>query len=316
MKSERVSLPGYDEVWRLDLDDTIAFVSLHAVICGRTFGGIRCRSYPDEKSALRDALDLSLAMSRKVALTGIEGGGAKTVIIAPKRNRAEVVAKLGDFIDGLAGRYFCGADLGFTPEDVEIVAGRTRFVAREDLSSFTAKSVLLSLEAMEKPKTAAVQGLGSIGRPVAKALREQGVHVVASELSPTTDFETVSPEKIYETDCDLLSPCATGGVLNEKTIPRLRCRVICGGANNPLGSDEDAERLRKRGITYVPDFISNSGATIQGASTAIGETEKIESRFNAIPPLVREVLDEAARENRSPHFVAASRADGRIASLR
>ena len=86
MKAERIRIPGYDEVWRVDLEGTIAFVCLHAIIRNRTFGGIRVRSYPEEKEALRDAMALSLAMSRKVALTGIEGGGAKTVVIAPEKN--------------------------------------------------------------------------------------------------------------------------------------------------------------------------------------------------------------------------------------
>ncbi len=316
MKQERVSIPGYDEVWRLDLDDTVAFVSLHALIQGRTFGGIRCRSYPDEPAALRDALALSLAMSRKVALTGIEGGGAKTVIIAPDRNRGEVVRKLGEFIDSLGGKYFCGADLGFTGEDVSIVAGETEFVACNDLSPFTARSVLLSLEAVEKPDVAAVQGLGAIGRPVAEALRENGTRIIASNLDPVEGFEPVPPESIYDTECDLFSPCATGGVLNKDSIPRLRCRVVCGGANNPLATDEDAERLLEQGITYIPDFISNSGATIQGASTAIGEEELIEGRFQAIPALIREILADATRESRSPHYVATSRADERISTLR
>ncbi|MDP6958514.1 MAG: Glu/Leu/Phe/Val dehydrogenase dimerization domain-containing protein, partial [Planctomycetota bacterium] len=298
MKPERIKIPGYDEVWRVDLEGTIAFVSLHAIIRNRTFGGIRIRPYPNEKAALRDAMALSLAMSRKVALTGIEGGGAKTVVMAPEKNRSEVIRKLGVFIDSLHGRYYAGADFGCTSEDISLVAQETKYVASEDLSPHTARTVLLCLEALDPPKVAAVQGLGSIGLPVAKALQEQGVRVIASDLSPVKEFEAVEPDQIYETECDLFSPCATGGVLDNESIGRLRCKVICGGANNPLASDQDAERLRERGILYIPDFISNSGATIYGASKTINEEDQIESRFQAIPSLVREIITHAREENR------------------
>lgn len=316
MKAEQIKIPGYDEVWRVDLEDTIAFISLHAIIQNRTFGGIRIRRYPDEKEALQDAMDLSLAMSRKVALTGIEGGGAKTVVMAPEKNRSEVIRKLGAFIDSLHGRYYAGADFGCTSKDISIVAQETKYVATEELSPHTARSVLLCLEALDPPKVAAVQGLGSIGLPVAKALQKQGVRVLASDLSPVTEFETVETHQIYETECDLFSPCATGGVLDNESIGRLRCKVICGGANNPLATQEDAERLRERGIVYIPDFISNSGATIYGASKTIDEEDQIETRFQAIPSLVGEILEQAEKESRSPHFVAISKADARISSLR
>lgn len=316
MKAEPINIPGYDEVWRVDLEGAIAFVSLHAIIRNRTFGGIRIRSYLGEKEALADAMALSLAMSRKVALTGIEGGGAKTVVMAPEKNRSEVIRRLGSFIDSLHGRYYAGADFGFTSEDISIVAQETKYVATEELSPHTARSVLLCLEALKQPKVAAVQGLGSIGLPVAKALQQQGVRVLASDLSPVKGFEAVEPSQIYETECDLFSPCATGGVLNQETIDRLRCKVICGGANNPLATQEDAERLRERGIIYIPDFISNSGATIYGASKTIDEGDQIESRFHAIPTLVEGILEQAEKEKRSPHFVAIEKAEERIASLR
>ena len=316
MKSERIDIPGYDEVWRVDLDDTVAFVSLHALLKNRTFGGIRIRPYPNEEEALGDAKALSLAMSRKVALTGIEGGGAKTVVIAPEKNRAEVIRKLGSFINSLEGRYYSGADLGLTPEDIDLVARETSYVATEDLSPHTARTVLLCLEVIDQPKVAAVQGLGSIGLPVARALQNQGVRVIASDLAPITQFESVETDRIYETECDLFSPCATGGILDRETIDRLQCRVICGGANNPLASDQGAEQLRERGILYIPDFISNSGATIHGASLTIGEEDRIETRFQAVPTLLREIIEEAEKEQQSPHFIATSRADGRIASLR
>src|SRR5262245_22551794 len=114
-----ISVPGYDAVYRVPCAGAVAFVALHALIRDRTFGGIRIKRYPDERAALDDALGLARAMTRKVVLTGIEGGGGKSVLMEPRGDRVAALAALGDFIESLAGRYFSGPDLGFTAADGE-----------------------------------------------------------------------------------------------------------------------------------------------------------------------------------------------------
>ncbi len=316
MKPDRLTIPGFDEVWRLDCAGAVAFVSLHAVLQGRAFGGVRIREYSSENDALADALALSRAMSRKVALAGIAGGGGKSVLVAPRGDRAKAVRALGEFVESLAGRYFCGPDYGFTEADGAVMKGATRFIAQEDLSDATARGVETAMRAACDPRVVVVQGLGAVGRPLAERLRASGVRVIASDVRPFEGFGRVTPEAVYDVPCDVFAPCAIGGVLDASTIPRLRCSVVCGAANNPLASEDDAERLRLRGITYVPDFIANVGATIQGASTAVGEAHLIGERLAAIGPLVRDVLARAVHEGRSPHPVAVSLADERIARLR
>lgn len=306
--AQRLNVPGYDEVW--DLGG--AFVALHAVIRGRAFGGMRIRSYPSAHDALDDALDLARAMSRKVVMAGIEGGGGKTVIHDCGPDRAATVRRVGEFIESLGGRYFTGPDLGFTAADGVALKSVTRHVACCDLSSDSARSVELAMRAVIEPRVVAVQGLGAVGRPLADSLRRAGVHVIGADLLGGD----VPPDAICDVPCDVFAPCATGAVLNEQTIPRLRCSVVCGAANNPLASDADADRLRARGIEYVPDFIANSGATIRGASGAVGEEHLVEKRMGAIPDLVREVLARARRESRSPHAVATQVADERISLAR
>ena len=314
--SSRIHFEGFDEVHRVDCGGAVAFVALHAVLAGRAFGGVRIRDYSSEEAALDDAKALAKAMSRKVAMAGISGGGGKSVLIAPESDRAAAVRTLGAFIESLGGRYYCGPDLGFTREDHAALRETTKFFACDDLTPYTARSVLIAMRAACEPRTVAIQGLGAIGISLAKALQESGVGVVASNLRPIDGFETVPPDAIYDVDCDVFAPCATGGVLNSATIPRLKCRVVCGGANNPLATEEDAEHLRSRGIVTIPDFISNSGATIVGASTVVGESDRIESRMAAIGELTREILARAESERRSPHAVAVAMADARIAELR
>lgn len=301
-------IPGYEEVHRIPCGDSVAFVALHAVVQGRAFGGVRIQEYASENEALEDALALSRAMTRKVLLAGIEGGGGKTVLRKPQ-NREQALRDLGDFIESLGGRYFCGPDYGFTAADTTVLKSRTRYVACADLAPATAETVKISMEAVLRPRVVAIQGLGSVGRPLADALRADGVRVIASDLRGGD----VPPDAIFDVECDVFAPCATGGVLTPETVRRLRCRLVCGAANNPLASDDVAPLL---GLRYVPDFIANSGATIQGASTSIGEAHLIPRRIAAVGDLVRDVMARAERENRSPHFVAIDLADERLRERR
>jgi leucine dehydrogenase len=142
------------------------------------------------------------------------------------------------------------------------------------------------------------------------------VAVIACDVRPVTDFETVPAHEIYDVECDVFAPCAVGGVLDAETIPRLRCRLVCGGANNPVAGEDDFRRLHERGIQYVPDVISNAGATVVGASTALDEPQLIEERLAAIGSLAEEVCRRAAEAGTSSHQIALQIADERIASLR
>jgi leucine dehydrogenase len=314
--ANKITIAGFDEVYRVECGGAIAFVALHALIRGRSFGGVRIRDYASEEGALEDALLLARAMSRKIVLTGVEGGGGKSVLMAPKGERERAVEELGRFIDSLDGRYYCGPDYGFTAADAEVMRRATRYFAAGDVSPYTARTVLLAMRAVIDPNVVAVQGLGAVGRPLARELAQSGVRVVASDIHPVIGFESVAPEAIYDVACDVFAPCAMGGVLDEETIARLQCRVVCGGANNPFATEADAERVRARGITYVPDFIANSGATIHGASTLVGEADRIEARLDNVATLTREVVERAGREGRSPHAVAVEMADALIAAKR
>lgn len=318
---QTLDVPGFDEVYRLECAGAPAFVALHAVIGGHAFGGIRIRAYDSDDAALADALALAQAMSRKVVLAGIAGGGAKAVLTLPApERRARALAELGAFIESLSGRYQCGPDYGFTAADGVELRRATRHVASGDLAAATARGALLSLLALDEPRAVAVQGLGGVGRPLAEALARRGVRVIASEPRWPADLppaiERVDPEAIYDVACDVFAPCAHGGVLDARTIPRLRAAAVCGAANNPFVGDDDADRLHARGIDYVPDVVANAGATIVGASTILGEAEAIDARMSALPALAKALVTRARDEGRSAHHLARELADRRITALR
>ncbi|MEZ4270321.1 MAG: Glu/Leu/Phe/Val dehydrogenase dimerization domain-containing protein [Myxococcota bacterium] len=309
-----LSVPNYHAVYRVPCGDTVAFVALHRLINNVAFGGIRIRPYSREEDALRDALDLAQAMSRKVVMAGIDGGGAKAVLMQSAGDRRVAIAHLGAFIQGLAGTYQCGGDLGFTAADDVVLRQATEFVACGDLADATARGVFIAMQVLGTPSTVAIQGLGAIGRCLARRLTSAHVKVIACDLQKIDDYEQVTPAEIYKTPCDVFAPCAIGGVLGPTTIGELRTGIVCGGANNPLAADTGhcAELLRQRGIVYVPDFIANAGATIVGASQALGQGQHIETRLQAIGPRVRQIVDTAQERHTSPLHVAIEHAEARL----
>lgn len=333
----QLAVEGFDEVWRVPCGETVAFVALHAVLGGHAFGGIRIRRYPDEASALADARALARAMTRKVLLAGIAGGGGKSVMLEPPpgADRAACVRALGAFVDSLGGRYQCGPDLGFTDADDAALRAATRHVACAGLAAATARGVEIAMRAVvPELRRVTIQGLGAVGAPLARSLVDAGVAVVASDVADAGSaglasgagvvggsggsggFDAVEVARIYDVEADVFAPCAVGGLIDVDVAERLRVRVVCGGANNPLADERAARRLMERGIVYVPDVVSNAGATIAGASAVLGEKDKVEERLAAIATTTRAIVDEARASGRLPHQVAYAWADRRLAELR
>jgi leucine dehydrogenase len=310
----KIEVDGFQAAYRIELGKATAFLVVHAAPYARSFGGIRLRKYASDDAALADAKLLARAMTRKVLLAGIPAGGAKTVIRVPAEgwsveDRAAGLRQLGEFIQGLEGLYHCGADLGFTDADEAALRSTCGFVAPRALGPWTARRVLVAMHAVCTPASVAVQGVGAVGTGVATSLIDDGVSVHGTDLdgaavAAVPGLINVAPSEIYEVDCEVFSPCATGGVLDEETIARLRCRIVCGGANNPLAGPAGAEMLRERGIIYVPSVIANAGAVIKGASDALGESDRVEERMAGIAERVKDILEIAKREERSPQAVS------------
>ncbi len=310
----KIEADGYQVVYRIELGKATAFLVVHAAPYGHSFGGVRLRKYVSDEAALNDAKLLARAMTRKVLLAGIPAGGAKTVVRLPAEgwsaeDRDAGLRKLGEFIHGLEGLYHCGADLGFTDADEASIRATTSFIAPRSLGPWTARSVLIAMRAVCQPESVAIQGLGVVGVGVATDLIASGVTVTGADVegaavAAVPDLISVPPDEIYDVECEIFSPCATGGVLDQETIERLRCRIVCGGANNPLAGPDDAERLRKRGIIYVPAILANAGAVIKGASDALGESDRVDERMVGIAERVKDVLAIALRESRSPQAVS------------
>lgn len=274
-----------------------AIVAVHDTRLGPSLGGCRFLHYERDEDALVDALRLARGMTYKAAITGIEHGGGKSVLLRPRGHfdRVALFRAFGRFIENLGGHYITAEDSGTSLEDMEIIRSVTKHVTgvspvnggSGDPSPFTALGVRRGIEACVKHQTGrddlaglhvAVQGIGHVGYHLCRELHEKGVRLTVADVDPlkaeraNREFAaTVVPiEKIFDVECDVLAPCALGSALNDGTIPRLRCKVVAGAANNQLAEPRHGDSLYQRGILYAPDYAINAGGLVNVAQEVKG----------------------------------------------
>lgn len=266
-----------------------AIIAVHNTHLGPALGGCRFWNYNNEEDALKDVLRLSRGMTYKAAMANLKLGGGKAVIIgeAQKDKTPEKMIAFGQFIERLNGLYITAEDVGTTTEDMGYIRQATNHVVglasntggSGDPSIFTAYGVYLGIKASLKHKFGlesvnglriAVQGLGHVGINLIDRLITEGAEIIATDINPQMinkvkaqfNIKTVSPESILATECDVLAPCALGGVFNDQTIEKLHCKIIAGAANNQLVHPHHGEALRQKGILYAPDYVINAGGLI------------------------------------------------------
>ena len=311
-----------------------AIVAIHSTTLGPALGGTRFYPFPSDQEALRDVLRLAKGMTYKAAAAGLDLGGGKAVIIGdPKRIKTEELLRAyGRFIETLGGRYITAEDIGTGRDDMGMIRRETRYVTgvapelggSGDPSPVTAHGVFLGMRACAEEawqehtlqgRKVAVQGVGKVGYHLVKHLVEEGATVVVADVDVDSvahavrDFgvETAEPEKIHSVECDVFAPCAMGGVINDDTIPDLKCRVVAGSANNQLAGPEHGEALAKLGILYAPDYVINAGGLINVSNELQGYDERrATAEVQGIYRTLREIF-HMARDRRMSTSQAADR---------
>ncbi|MCL6575726.1 Glu/Leu/Phe/Val dehydrogenase [Kyrpidia sp.] len=321
-----------------------AVIAIHDTTLGPALGGCRMWTYASEAEAVVDALRLARGMTYKTAMAGLNFGGGKAVIVGdPRTEKTEALFRaFGRYVQSLGGRYITAEDVGTTTREMDWIRLETPYVTGVsvaaggggDPSPMTALGVFRSIQAAlaevygsDDPagRTVAVQGLGSVGYHLCKLLHQAGAELVVTDLREEAvqravrEFgaEAVDLEGIYDVPADVFAPCALGGVINDGTIPRLKCRIVAGSANNQLAEDRHGAELEARGILYVPDYVANAGGVIHVADELEGyRPERVRARVEGIYDRVRDVF-ALARKKRIPAHQAADRlAEERIAVLR
>jgi leucine dehydrogenase len=318
-----------------------AIIAVHSTALGPSLGGIRFWRYPSEHDAVVDVLRLSEAMSLKAAAAGLDQGGGKAVVLVDDPDAPRTDAQLramGRAIDDLGGRYIAAEDVGATPRDMQVIASETPWVTglegpggSGDPSPMTAYGVVQAmgavLEELDGDSTLAdkrvvVDGVGHVGTHLARLLAETGARVAVADVNPERvealvreiGVEALPVERALKEPCHILAPCALGGVLNEKTIPRLQCRAVCGAANNQLADAADDDALAERGILYAPDFVVNAGGIINLAEEFVGyDRQRATKRTAQIADTVRRVFELGRTERVPPGRAAEQLARRRIA---
>jgi leucine dehydrogenase len=332
------SWPGQAVVTHYDTPTgTWMFIAIHDTTLGAAMGGVRLNRYPTAADGLRDAQRLAEGMTYKWAAIGFELGGGKSVLAVSHSvsgaERDGLFERFGELVETLRGGYACGPDLGTTPRDMSVIARRTAHVhgvdgdgATIDPGPFTALGVVMGIRAaLERVfgspspagRTVLIQGVGDVGGPLARQLKEIGAKLLLSDLDDARaralakelDAEVVSSDAVVETPCDVYAPCAVGATVNARSIPRLACRIVAGSANNQLGEPADADRLHERGILYAPDYVINAGGAtalpLLGAHAA--SADAIRERIRGFELVLGEIFSEAAEHGESPEKAAQRR---------
>jgi leucine dehydrogenase len=309
-----------------------AIVAVHDSRLGPALGGCRFLPYDTDEEALVDALRLARGMTYKAALAGLAHGGGKSVLIQPKQHfdRVALFRAFGRFVDDLGGHYITAEDSGTGLEDMEVIRTVTKHVTGVDIahggsgdpSPFTALGVRRGIEACVKVQLGraslenvhvAVQGVGHVGYQLCKELHEQGAKISVADVDPlkseraTRDFgaSVVPLDHIFETQCDVIAPCALGSALNDTTIPRLKARIVAGAANNQLAQPRHGDDLHARGILYAPDYAINAGGLVNVAQEVLGyDAKKSREKTLEIYNTILEIADRSAKTNAPTYRIA------------
>jgi valine dehydrogenase (NAD+) len=346
MAFDLIDLTGHEQVAFCSDPETglRAVIALHDTSLGPGLGGTRFHPYPTMDAAVADVLRLSRAMSYKNAVAGLDHGGGKAVIIGdPHRDKTpEVLRAYGRFVESLGGRYVTACDVGTYVADMDVVGEQTRWATGRstarggagDSSLLTAYGVFQGMRAAAQHvwgeptlagRRVGIAGVGKVGSRLAEHLLHDGAEVVVTDVDTAAVVRLVSAnpqvravadiEDLLREELDVYSPNALGGALDVDTVALLSASVVCGGANNQLADGGVAEELRRRGITYAPDFLVNAGGVIQVSDELHGfDMERARARTATIFDHTLEVLRDAEATGTTPAAAADRLAEERMAS--
>lgn len=319
-----------------------AIIGIHNTVLGPALGGTRMWSYASDNDALTDVLRLSRGMTYKAAISGLNLGGGKAVIIGDSRTlKSEaLMRRFGSFVDSLGGKYITAEDVGMTTKDMEYIHLETDHVVGipetlgggGDPSPVTAYGVYMGMKASAKhvydneslkDKKVLVQGAGNVGGYLVDHLMDEGAKVMIADIfedklqkvvdaHPTV--EVVDPETVSDLDMDIYAPCALGATLNDDTIPKLKCQIVAGAANNQLAKEDvHGKMLLDRGIIYAPDFLINAGGLINCYSELEGyNRERALQHAENIYETTMSVLRASQESGRPTYEIANEMAEARI----
>lgn len=337
---------GHEEVVFFHSKDTglKAIVAIHNTVLGPALGGCRMWPYKSEAEALNDVLRLSRGMTYKAAVSGLNLGGGKSVIIGdPIKDKTEAEAffrAFGRYIESLNGRYITAEDVNTSVEIMDYIHMETNHVVGVhpvhggggDPSPFTAYGTIQGIKASLQKKyghddlakaSYAVQGVGHVGIHIVKTLTDAGAKVFVTDLNADRvqqcvdmGAEALQGDDIYSVDAKVYVPCALGATVNEKTIPQFKFDIIAGSANNQLATDECGDEVQKKGILYAPDYAINAGGLMNVYVELQGyDQERAYRMVSGVYDIIENIYKVADRDGIATYKAADRMAEERIARM-
>lgn len=339
----QMSFDGHEQIVFCNDEDTglKAIIGIHNTVLGPALGGTRMWRYKSEWDALNDVLRLSRGMTYKSAITGLNLGGGKAVIIGDAKTQKNdaLMRKFGEFVHSLSGKYITAEDVGMETRDMDIIREVTPHVTgiseskggSGNPSPVTAYGVYMGMKASAKHvygsddlagKKVLVQGIGHVGETLVKHITDEGAQVIINdinearleELSKKYNANVVLGNDIYGLDVDIYAPCALGATVNDETIGQLKAKIIAGAANNQLADEiKHGRMLKEKGIVYAPDFLINAGGIINVYAEIEGYNKeesirKTENIYNT----TLEIFNLSDKEDITTHRAAFNIAQNRI----
>ena len=318
-----------------------AIIGIHNTVLGPALGGTRMWKYANEWEALNDVLRLSRGMTYKSAISGLNLGGGKAVIIGDSKidKTPEMMTRFGQFVHSLSGKYITAEDVGTTTADMDLIRDVTPHVTgisesrggSGNPSPVTAYGVYMGMKAAARHqfgtdnlngKKVLVQGTGHVGETLIDYLTKEGALVTVADINEARMQEMASKygatiftgDDVYAADVDIYAPCALGATVNDETINKLKAKVIAGAANNQLANEQvHGKVLQDKGILYAPDFLINAGGIINVYAEIVGY-DKAEAmrRTENIYNTTLEIFALAETQGITTHQAAMAIAQKRI----
>ncbi len=288
LKIKDIKIKGYERVIHAtnEITKLDCIIAIHNTKLGPALGGVRSWEYNSFEDQKKDALRLSEAMTLKNSICGINfGGGKASINLSNIKKTPELYQSYAEAVETLNGTYLTAGDVNTFKEDLIECSKVSKYVYGINLETsgptsrglfYAMKSALNFINNSNDLENVhvAISGVGKVGGKLAKLLSKKNAKItVASindelvkKLKSAINITEVSPQDLFKTKCDIISPCALGGAINESNKNQLKCRAIVGAANNQLENSTLGEWLIKNNIVYSPDYLVNSGGVIAIAS--------------------------------------------------
>jgi glutamate dehydrogenase (NAD(P)+) len=184
--------------------------------------------------------------------------------------------------------------------------------------------MMVTLKALQlldlKPHDARVviQGFGNVGGMAAKLMNAVGFKIVAiieydgavynpkgldiaalqqhrKETGSITGFpggQDMDKTEALFLPCDVLIPAATENVITSQNADRIRCKILCEGANGPTTPLAD-EILAEKKICVIPDILANAGGVTVSYFEWVQDRQGFFWNEQLVNRRLQEIMDES-----------------------